>query len=375
MIWTELTGLGLLAIWLLILAWPWQAWRVRETLAARSAPASPEQEQLAARLSIIIPARDEATTIGRTLAALNRQRLCCPVYLVDDNSSDGTAKVARQAGYPNLTLINGEPLPEGWTGKLWAQQQALPHVTTPLTLLIDADIELKPGIIEAMVSKLDNEQLDLVSLMARLNMSGFWEHLLIPAFIHFFKLVYPFAWANQPQSRMAAAAGGCILVKTEQLTAIGGFAALRNAIIDDCTLARRVKVQGGKTWLGLTHDVASHRSYTRLEEIWQMVARTAYSQLNYSPLLLALCTVAMLALYWSPLMLALLGQLSLAMVIYGCISLSYLPVLRYYQKSSLWALTLPPTALLYLAMTWSSAWRFWRGERSQWKGRRYSINS
>ncbi len=365
----ELFGYGVLVVWLLMLSWPWQAWRVREVLNAT--PEAKPSTGLADRLSIIIPARDEADTIGKTLAALSDQGIDCPVYLVDDNSTDGTAELARQAGYANLNIIDGKPLPDDWTGKLWAQQQALEQVSTPLTLLIDADIELKPGIIQALIEKLDRERLDLVSLMAKLNMASFWETLLIPAFIHFFKLVYPFAWANRPKSRMAAAAGGCMLVRTEKLNAIGGFSALKSAIIDDCTLAKYIKGQGGKTWLGLTHDVVSHRAYNHLTEISQMVTRTAYSQLNYSPFLLGFCTLAMLSLYWSPIILALFEQIILAVAIYLCILISYLPILGYYRKHLSWALSLPLIALIYLTMTWLSAWRFWRGERSQWKGRSY----
>ena len=358
-------------LWLLTLLMPWQAWRTRETLEADTSDAGVAD---LSDLTVVIPARNEAEVIAETLSALARQGQGLEVILVDDDSSDGTAEMARQVGLERLNIIRGKPLPTGWTGKLWAQEQGLASVRTPLCLLLDADIKLVPGLIKSLKGKQTSEDSQFVSLMAELRFGSFWEKLLMPAFIYFFKMIYPFALANKPDSRMAAAAGGCILVKTEVLRRIGGMAAIKDAVIDDCTLARKVKSAGYKTWIGLTHGVLSQRPYVTLTEIWEMVARTAYTQLGYSVILLMACSAIMFIMYWLPVLGVFIFEgipVLLSLVSILIMVATYMPVLRFYQFNPLWTVGLPIIAGLYLMMTWTSALRYWRGERSRWKGRIY----
>ncbi len=244
-------------------------------------------------------------------------------------------------------------------------------VTTPLTLLVDADIELTPGTVAALIAK-QREGFALVSLMAVLEMQNAWEKLLIPAFVYFFKLLYPFRLSNSRSRLVAAAAGGCVLLDTQMLLRIGGFASFKDAIIDDCALARAIKRSGGRTWLGLTHSAISGRRMHGLAPIWSMVARSAFAQLQYSTLLLIGC-VAMLALaFWVPVA-GLLGAHTrvASAVALGAMIVTYLPVLKFYKRTPAWALVLPLAGTLYLLMTISSAIRGWRGIRSRWKGREY----
>ncbi|NOQ36501.1 MAG: glycosyltransferase [Methylococcaceae bacterium] len=360
-------------IWLISFLLPWQPWRTREELSAE-----PHHSQAdLSDVTVIIPARDEAQVIGTTLAALENQGWGLTVIVVNDESSDDTAKIVQQSTLSGLSLINSEKLPEGWTGKLWAQHQGIEKVNTPLTLLLDADIKLSEGMIGTLKHKLQTEQLHFVSLMAKLRFSSFWEKLLMPAFIYFFKMIYPFALANHPKSKVAAAAGGCILVETAVLKQIGAMEVLKDAVIDDCTLAKTVKQEGCKTWIGLTHGVSSQRPCVELSEIWNMVARTAYTQLRYSVTLLLLCTFLMLLMYCLPVLgifyfqgtAWILSLSSLAMMI-----IMYRPTLRFYSLNSAWSFAMPVIAGLYLLMTWSSAIRYWKGVRSEWKGRIYKTD-
>jgi hopene-associated glycosyltransferase HpnB len=241
-------------------------------------------------------------------------------------------------------------------------------------LLLDADIELDQGVIAALRDRVYRQGLSFISLMATPSMSSGWEKLLMPAFVYFFKVLYPFGQVNAPLTRVAAAAGGCVLVETRLLAEIGGFESIKSAVIDDCALARRVKSQGSKIWLGLARSVNSVRGYQRLKEIWDMVARTAFAQLRYSVGLLILCTLVMLLVYLAPI--AMLGSSGtliryLALASLTIMSLTYLPILRFYNRSWGWTLGLPLVAALFLAMTWTSAIRYWRGERTRWKGRIY----
>lgn len=318
-------------------------------------------------MTALVPARDEAPVIGTTIGALRAQGRGLRIVVIDDQSSDETASVARAAG---AEVISGGPLAEGWVGKLWALEQGRLTVTTRHTLLVDADIELRPGVVAALLEK----DRALVSLMAVLEMSNFWERLLIPAFVYFFKLLYPFRVSNSTSSLVAAAAGGCVLVETSMLERIGGFGALRGAIIDDCTLARKVKDAGGRTWLGLTHAAISLRRMPTLGAIWHMVARSAFAQLRYSAVLLVLCVAALAIAFWVPVAGVVGGSgvtwwLSLTALV--AMIATYLPVLLFYGRSPLWALALPVAGTLYLLMTVSSAVRAWRGVRSSWKGREY----
>lgn len=357
-------------VWVVILLLPWRPWGTSERLSAKEDLATQDLSDI----TVLIPARNEAVCIQDTLRAVAAQGSLARIVLVDDESEDGTGDLARGLGLENLQVLRGQRPAPGWSGKLWALSQGLDAVTTPYTLLLDADITLSPGILSALKDKLEREELDLVSIMASLSMANWWERLLIPPFIYFFKMIYPFALANSRHPLIAAAAGGCILIRTGRLRGIGGFAALKDALIDDCTLARRVKDAGGKTWLGLSRDVAAARPYDSVGTIWNMVARTAYTQLRYSALLLALCTLGLFLIYLVPVLgLAAADPWAKAAALTGlvCMSASYLPLLRYYGRHWLWSLTMPLSASLYLAMTWTSALRFYRGERSRWKNRSY----
>lgn len=357
-------------LWLATLLLPWRPWLTRE----RFTPDDSARRRSLDDVTVLIPARNEADTIATTLAALREQGAGLKVIVVDDQSGDNTADVARRSALPQLSIIRTPPLPSGWSGKLWSLEQGRLHADTEYTLLLDADIRLAPNVIASLLDKMERENLELVSLMARLRMNNGWEKLLMPAFIYFFKLLYPFALANRPDSRVAAAAGGCILLRSRALAAIGGFAELRGALIDDCALARRIKQAGGKTWLGLTHAAISGRQYTRLRDIWEMVSRTAYTQLHYSPWLLSLCLLMLLIAYVTPIAgLLLTDPLARGLALGALIGMlvSYLPTLTYYGLHPLRSLTLPVAAVLFGIMTADSARRHVAGHGAMWKDRAY----
>lgn len=366
---TLLTALSAL-VWFAILALPWRPWSTRERLEGNVRDGTRDLSDV----TVLIPARDEAGCIARTLTAVARQGEVARIILIDDQSADGTADRARALNLPRLEVLEGQSPPADWSGKLWALHQGFSDVRTSCVLLLDADIELDDGILPTLHEKLTRENRDLVSLMASLPMQTFWEKLLIPPFIYFFKMLYPFALANSPSRLVAAAAGGCILIRTAALHRIGGFAALRGALIDDCTLARRVKDSGGATWLGLSRGARAIRPYGDLAGIWNMVARTAFTQLRYSAVLLALCTGLLIVTFLVPVIgLWADSRLATALAAAACAAMfiTYLPVVSYYRRGWWWLPTLPLAATLYLAMTWTSALRYWRGERSRWKNRVY----
>jgi len=245
-------------------------------------------------------------------------------------------------------------------------------------LLLDADIELCPGMLAVAKAKLRSAHLDLLSVLAAPRMEGLWEKLSMPAFVYFFKLLYPFRLCNAPRSRFAAAAGGFVLLKTRLLDEIGGFTVIKDALIDDCALAKSIKRKGGSTWLGLSLSVRSLRRNERLTDLGRMVARTAFTQLNYSSARLGLCTLLMLVAFWIPAQSLLHSSPSgrvMALFVLAMMMLTYLPTLKFYNRSPLWALTLPLVAMLYLALTWASAIGYCRGRRSTWKGRVYRKGS
>ncbi|RME33074.1 MAG: glycosyltransferase [Gammaproteobacteria bacterium] len=365
--WLALSGLGL---WIVILLLPWRPWSTRESLDGDTTITDADLSDV----TVLVPARNEARHIAATLEGLRRQGHSLEVVVIDDHSDDDTSGAAARVPLDGLRIVRPPPLEEGWSGKLWALQAGLPHASRPLLLLLDADILLRPGTIPALRAKLLREGLDLVSLMARLRMENAWERCLMPAFIYFFKLLYPFSLANSRSPLVAAAAGGCILMRRQRLDQIGGFHALRDALIDDCTLAARVKATGGRTWLGLTHSAVSQRGYDGLAPIWEMVARTAFTQLRYSTTLLVSCTLLMTIAFPAPVLAILAGgrETLIGLGALALMLLTYLPVLDYYRLPRSWLLTLPLAGCLYLAMTWSSAWRYWRGHRSRWKGRVYA---
>ncbi len=357
------------AMWLGLWLVPWRPWSTREHLEA-----DPSCGTDLGGITVLVPARNEAGVIGATLDALQAQGAGLRIIVIDDQSTDETAKVA--TAFSAVEVIRGQPLPPDWAGKLWALEQGRQQVRTPLTLLLDADIVLRPGMLATLLQHKQREQRQFVSLMADLRRTSFWDGLLLPVFVYYFKLLYPFAVSNSRSRFVAAAAGGCILVDTAVLQRIGAFDSLRDALIDDCALARQVKQSGGRTWIGLSRDVVSMRPYGSLESIHRMVARSAFTQLGYSTLLLLVVTALFLLTYGAPLILLSSPQLwpwaSLAM---AAMLTSYLPLLRYYRMPPWWALLLPVSAALFLGMTWSSAIHYWRGVRSEWKGRIYGAGS
>jgi hopene-associated glycosyltransferase HpnB len=324
-------------------------------------------------VDIVIPARDEAETIGPVIASLLAQDYAgrFRIFLVDDNSTDGTA--AKAGGAPNLTLIKGQPKPEGWSGKLWAVSQGIAASNAPVLLFADADIVHDPRHLSALVTKLQ-QPVDMVSEMVRLNSASFAERALVPAFVYFFQMLYPFARVNDPRSAVAAAAGGTVLIRRTALERIGGIAAIRNALIDDVTLAKAVKATGGAIYLGHSGLATSIRPYPHWRDLWDMIARTAFTQLRYSALLLLLTLVGLTLVWLVPVGEMLFGHgLARAAGLAACLlaGLSYLPTLTRYRQSPLWALALPLIALFYMAATLGSALNYWLGRGARWKNRAY----
>ncbi len=380
-----LTGAAILslAIWAYLLISRGGFWRADQRL-PDDLPAPPSWPAVVA----VVPARDEAAVIERSLASLLDQDYpgALAIVLVDDHSTDGTGAIAAglacgTAG--RLAVIQAPPLPPGWSGKLWALAAGLDHPAArdPAVhhvLLTDADIAHDPGSVRRLVAKAEAERLDLVSLMVRLDAAGFWARLLIPAFVFFFQKLYPFPWVNDPGRSEAAAAGGCVLVRRSALEAAGGIAAIRGELIDDCALARTIKRRPGSggIWLGLTGRVRSLRPYAALADIWSMVARTAFTQLRHSALLLAGTLAAMILTYLVPPAAALSwplhGDWVAALAGLGAwlaMAVAVQPSLRLYGRPGAEALLLPVAGLLYSLMTVASALRHWRGRGGQWKGR------
>lgn len=350
---------------------PWRPWSTREVLDAIEGT---DGDALLEDITVVIPARNEAEVIEQTLKSVIKQGPSLRIILVDDSSEDATAQKVRQMRISNLHMIQSRALPNNWSGKLWALEQGRLHVTTPYTLLLDADIELDRGIVKTLREKMLKHGISFISLMAVPWMACRWEKMLMPAFVYFFKILYPFRRVNSHHTKVAAAAGGCILMETRLLDQIGGFASIKSAVIDDCALAGRVKSEGCKIWLGLTHSVKSIRSYQQRREMWDMVARTAFSQLRYSMGLLILCTLVMLLVYQAPVAMVVSSSMLvryLALVSLMIMFVTYVPILRFYDRSWVLTLGLPLIAALFLAMTWTSAIRYWRGERTRWKGRIY----
>ncbi len=414
---TTLAVLSLLVWAYLLLAhgWFWQS-------GPELTPACPV---VAPPVTVVVPARDEASVIGRTLRSLLAQDYAGPltIVLVDDGSSDGTGEIARsltqridtplppagevakrseageglaaasapspgalrrplpQAGevlMRQLTVLNGKPRPPGWSGKLWAVAQGLDEAqATDLVLLTDADIVHDSRHIATLVAQAESNDLDLVSEMVTLACNSRAEHALVPAFVYFFQLLYPFAWTNDPLRATAAAAGGTILMRRRALQRIGGIAAVRGALIDDVALASAVK-RGGRIWLGHSTLARSVRAYPTAGDIWRMVSRTAYVQLRFSPLLLLGTALAMTLTFLVPPLAALFAH-GLARwcgwLAWGAMAASYQPTLHRYRRSVLWAPLLPAVAAFYLAATIGSALNHHFGHGVAWKGRAYQSAS
>jgi hopene-associated glycosyltransferase HpnB len=382
-----------LLVWIGLLGWRGQFWQTDQQL--RIVPATNEKLP---SVCAVIPARNEADLLPITLGSLLKQDYpgFFTIFLVDDGSTDKTAEIAKQTAESMqkenlLHIITAKPLPAGWTGKLWAIEQGLQKAVETLQanflpepdyfLLTDADIAHDPTNLRCLVAKARQEDLDLVSVMVRLRCESFWEKFLIPAFVFFFQKLYPFRWVNNPNKSTAAAAGGCILIRKEALRRIGGIQVIKQALIDDCALARAVKSSGsGRIWLGLSSLACSLRPYFSLAKIWDMVARSAFTQLNYSPLLLAATVAGMTLVYIIPIVSLILGGLTgnwllvtTGLTTWLLMSLAYLPTIRFYQCSVWLAACLPVIAFMYTLMTLDSAVRHWQGRGGAWKGRVYQV--
>jgi len=403
---------GLLTVW-------GNFWRADQRLGESEGSQDAREENLPSNfpsVCAVIPARNEADMLPMTLRSLLSQDYLGPfsIILVDDHSTDGTAQVARQTAQAlnradQLDVLSAEPLPKGWTGKLWALEQGTRYGqqrTTPAPdyfLLTDADIQHDPSNLRQLIAKAEAEKLDLTSLMVLLRCQSFWERFLIPAFVFFFQKLYPFPLVNDPRRKMAAAAGGCILIRRPALNDIGGIAVVRDALIDDCSLAHAVKSKGqtgqntpteinspdpsspetsaltGRIWLGLTNKTKSLRPYPQLDTIWTMVARTAYTQLHYSPLLLVGALLGMVLVYWVAPIALIWGLVTgtwavagIAVLIWVLMAIAYCPTVKLYGISLVWSFSLPAIAFLYMLMTMDSALRHWQGRGGAWKGRVYS---
>jgi hopene-associated glycosyltransferase HpnB len=367
-----------LVIWLYLLAARGGFWQVadREEGGPAGGPPWPT-------IAAVIPARDEAECIGETVTSLLRQDYpgALDVIVVDDQSRDGTAQIAQKAAESigagdRLTVISGRALPGGWTGKLWAQNQGVEFANgKPLppdfVLFTDADIVYTPDVLTGLVGRAQAGSFVLTSLMVKLRCQSFAERLFIPAFIFFFQMLYPFAWANNPRSSTAAAAGGCMLVRRGVLNDAGGMASIRTALIDDCALAKILKAHG-PIWIGLTDRVHSIRAYPAIEDIRHMVSRTAYAQLRYSPLLLAGTVLGLAVTYLAPVALTLFASGTaqfLGLFTWLLMAFAFRPTLRFYGLSGLWGLALPAIAAIYMAFTLDSAYQHARGRGGMWKGR------
>ena len=374
-----------LVIWNLLLLFWGQFWLANQRLIS-----SQQKLKFYPTVWAVVPARDEAEVISQSLTSLLNQEYSGSFFivLVDDNSRDRTSEIARQTAerlgkIDKLKIISGQPLVQGWKGKLWAMQQGINYAqkqtqTADYFLLTDADIYHEQHNLEKLVNKAEIEDLDLVSLMVLLRCQSLWEKLLIPAFVFFFQKLYPFPWVNNPHKSIAAAAGGCILIGSQALLEIGGIAAIKDALIDDCSLAKAVKSQDKNIWLGLTKTTTSLRPYNNLKTIWNTIARTAFTQLNYSLLLLIITLIGMSIVYLAPPIYLLAGILiqnwwlvSIATLTWLMMIIAYLPTLRLYNLSIIWALLLPAIAFLYTLMTIDSAIKYYQGKGGAWKGRTY----
>lgn len=367
-----------LLVWLYLFLARGRFWQIERYLLPAGKPT-----RVSARVAVIMPARDEADVVGRSvISLLNQTGGHAPhIYLIDDASSDGTAEVARSAACAagkadQLTTIAGRELSPGWSGKLWAVQQGVEAAirTNPDFLLFtDADIVHALDNVASLVQIAESQSLDLVSVMVKLHCRTFAEKALIPAFVFFFFKLYPPAWIADPRRRTAGAAGGCMLIRPEALERAGGIPAIRSEVIDDCALARRVKAAGSRLWLGLSATTASTRPYGRFAAIGEMISRGAFNQLRHSSWILLLALLGLSATYLFPPLLvvfaghmvpALLGAAAWLLMI-----LCFLPMVRFYGLKPLWAVALPPISIFYMAASVHSALRFWSGRGGQWKGR------
>jgi hopene-associated glycosyltransferase HpnB len=375
-----LTAAGALCllIWLYLLLLHGRFWRVGAWLAP-SPPATP----IPARIAVIVPARDEAAVVGQSVASLLKQEggHSIQIFLVDDASSDQTAEIARESaraagGSQHLSVIPGAALPPGWSGKLWAVQQGIEkaaELDPDFFLLTDADIVHAPDSVATLVGVATDGPYDLASFMVKLHCQTFAEKALIPAFVFFFLKLYPPAWICDSHRKTAGAAGGSILVRPGALQRAGGIATIRAEVIDDCALARRIKESGGSVWLGLATETRSIRPYGSFSEIGRMISRGAFNQLHHSVLMLLVALAGLTITYLLPPVLLLISRQWIPSLLGAGAWLSmmacFLPTLRLYRLSPLWALVLPVIAIFYMSATLYSALKFWTGRGGEWKGR------
>ena len=379
--WLEMLGLGALVTWAALATSRGRFWAVEPRLPP------PSNRDMWPAVVAVVPARNEASVLPATLPTLLSQDYPGPfqIVLVDDNSVDGTGRVALEVAHGmgmdhRLKVVTGRPTPQGWAGKVWAMAQGLaaapPH--SSFVLFTDADIAHPADGLRRLVDLALGLDLDVASVMVRLRREGLWEALLVPPFVYFFAKLYPFRWVGDPRRRTAAAAGGCMLVRREALARSGGLDAISSALIDDCALARLVKDRGraggGRLWLGHSPDHRSLRRYGGLPGVWRMVTRSAYEQLRHSPALLALTVLGMAWIYLGPPGAFLLGLwrgswwgMVAGAAAWAIMSTTYAPMLKWYKLPLLWAPTLPLAATLYTAMTIDSALRHWRRRPVPWR--------
>jgi hopene-associated glycosyltransferase HpnB len=366
------SGLGVLAlvIWAVLLFGRHGWWLTAE----RDTRALPPEPLHWPAVTAVVPARDEADVIARSIGSLAAQDYPGDfrAILVDDSSSDGTGDIARGFGSKRVEVLTGAPLAAGWTGKLWAVSQGIEQAGAKPTYLwlTDADIEHAPDTLRTLVTRAEGEGRVMISLMAKLRCDTFAERVLVPAFVWFFQMLYPFGRVNRPGG-IGAAAGGCMLVRREALEAAGGIAAIRDALIDDCTLGALLKKQG-PIWLGLTDRSRSIRPYESFGSAAAMIARSAYAQLDYSLVQLASTVLGLGIVYLAPPLLALFGH-GLArwcgLAAWLAMAVAFQPILRFYRRSPLWGVAVPAIAAFYAGCTLLSAWLHMRGRGGMWKGR------
>jgi hopene-associated glycosyltransferase HpnB len=362
------------AIWAYLLTARGQFWRgpVRDTIV----PPRPARWPMVA---VIIPARNEAVCIGASVQSLLQQNYAGPFSLivVDDDSNDGTADAASIAAGDvgrEITVVRSGGPPAGWTGKLWALKQGIAAAETlrpDYLLLTDADILHAPDTLTWLAAQASAGGFVLTSLMAKLRCESLAERMHVPAFIYFFQMLFPFSWVYRLDCRTAAAAGGCMLVRADALESTGGIAGIRNALIDDCSLAAKLKAVD-PIWLGLTDRVQSTRPYRGFADVRHMISRSAYAQLRYSPLLLAGTLAGMTLTFLMPPLLAIFAAgwpQYLGIAVWLAMAASFVPMLRFYRLSPLWGIALPAIAALYSLYTLDSIYRHMRKRGGQWKGR------
>lgn len=377
--WPNLLGIITLAIWLHLLFGRGWFWRVQKLRADDGRIQPPDSWP---KIVAVVPARNEEATIGKAVASLVSQDYPGQFFIVvvDDHSEDETVSLAKRVSLElgaeeKIRFVAASALPDGWTGKLWALNEGVASAAgegPAFYWFTDADISHSPDTLRSLVARAEQNKFDLASLMVLLQARTLPERALIPAFLYFFLMLYPPQWIADDDLSTAGAAGGCILLRRAALERIGGFAAIRGEVIDDCALARAVKRSDGRVWMGLTRKSESLRIYGTWSEIADLIARTAFTQLRYSGWLLAGTLVAMILTYFAPVVL-LFSPDSIArifaMTAWLLMAFSFLPTVRFYRLSPLWALLLPFTAMFYTYATFLSALRFWQNKGGQWKGR------